>query len=219
MKTRILIVEDDQPILTFLTELLQDNGYIVESTTHGTRAVELIRSNLPDLVILDLTLPDIQGEDILKNIKSSYPDLPIIILTAKASPEDTATGLNIGADDYLGKPFSENELLARIHARLRTNGVTILKFENIILDNSARVVTVDNDPLELTKNEFDLLSYLLSNQGKVVTRENILDRVWGYASDIESRVIDVYVGYLRKKLGVHGKLIHTVRGIGYTIRT
>lgn len=219
MKPHILLVEDDHPLRMFLEEMLTEHDYQVTATSKGSEAMNFIESSPPDLVLLDLQLPDLMGEDILKKVKSSYPELPIIILTAKSSPQDTASGLNLGADDYLGKPFSEEELLARIRARLRIQSSPILTHENIILDNSARTLTISGSQIELTKNEFDLLSYLLSNKGKVITRENILNRVWGYASDVESRVIDVYIGYLRNKLGKNGNIIQTVRGVGYTIRS
>ncbi len=222
MNNSILIVEDDKGIRDYVKELLLDKNYSVRDTGKGTRALEIIERVQPDLVLLDLKLPDIDGETVCKQIKKNYPDIHVIILTAKDSVDDIVEGLDIGADDYVTKPFTAEELLARIRARLRDkgDGETKLKVADLELDKRTLQVTRGGKQISLTPQEFKLLEYLMGNTNKVMTREMILNRIWLMSPDVESRVVDVYIGYLRKKIdkGHEKKLIQSVRGFGYTIK-
>lgn len=218
----ILIVEDDAGLQTYLKELLLDNGYSVQIAADGVAALNSIQKLPPDLVILDLGLPNMTGEAVCAEIRKKYPNLRVVILTAKDSVADIVQGLNLGADDYMTKPFVADELIARIKARLRYQGGTEskLKVADLELDNDTLEVKRGEQVIPLTSKEFKLLQYLMSNKGRILTREMILNRVWLYSPDIETRVIDVYMGYLRKKIDADfpKKLIHSVRGFGYTIK-
>ena len=173
-------------------------------------------------MILDLGLPNMSGEAVCMEVRKKYPDLPVIILTAKDSINDIVNGLNLGADDYMTKPFVADELLARIKARLRAkgNGDSKLVVGDLELDNQSLEVKRSGSDIQLTPQEFKLLQYLMSNKGRILTREMILNRVWLYSPEIETRVVDVYMGYLRKKIDseYEKKLLHSVRGFGYMIK-
>lgn len=222
MLQTVFVLEDDQDLREYLKELLLDNGYAVQDFADGVSILKSIKRTQPDLIILDLGLPDISGETVCTDIKKLYPDIPIVILTARDSVSDVVRGLDIGADDYMTKPFAGEELIARIKARLRQgeNHESKLKAGDLELDNETLEVRRADKVINLTQTEFQLLQYLLSNKGRVLTREMILNRVWAYSSDIESRVVDVYVGYLRKKIdsSYDKKLIQSVRGFGYMIK-
>ncbi len=224
MISTILVVEDDSGLQKYLKELLVDNGYSVQLAGDGVQALNSIQRLEPDLVVLDLGLPNMSGESVCLEIRKKYPDLPVIILTAKDSVADIVQGLNLGADDYMTKPFVADELLARIKARLRTHGNgnsdNKMNVDDLELDNKALEVKRDGKPIQLTPQEFKLLQYLMSNKGRILTREMILNRVWLYSPDIETRVVDVYMGYLRKKIdnGYEKQLLHSVRGFGYMIK-
>lgn len=222
MAKTILVVEDDSGLQKYLKELLSSEGYSVQVAGDGVQALNLIQKLPPDLVILDLALPNMSGESVCMEIRKKYPDLRVIILTAKDGVADIIHGLDLGADDYMTKPFLADELLARIKARLRyKNGnETAMKVGDLELDNRTFEVKRDERLIQLTPQEFKLLQYLMSNQGRILTREMILNRVWLYAPDIETRVVDVYMGYLRKKIdsGFNKKLLHSVRGFGYMIK-
>lgn len=223
MVNSILVVEDDNGLQKYLKELLLDNGYSVQTTSDGIAALNILKKTVPDLVILDLGLPNMSGETVCLEIRKNYPTLPVIILTAKDTISDIVQGLNLGADDYMTKPFVADELLARIKARLRrTNGGNDLKLKvgNLELDSQSLEVKRGDNQIQLTPQEFKLLQYLMSNKGRILTREMILNRVWLYSPDIETRVVDVYMGYLRKKIdsGHKEKLLHSVRGFGYMIK-
>lgn len=222
MTTSILIVEDDPGVQKYLKELFLDNGYSVQTASDGIKALDLLEKSLPDLVVLDLGLPNMSGEAVCAEIRKKYGDLPLIILTAKDSISDVVQGLNLGADDYITKPFIADELLARIKARLRNQGNNQTKLEvgNLELDNKTFEVRREGRPIQLTPQEFKLLQYLMTNKGRILTREMILNRVWMYSPDIETRVVDVYMGYLRKKIDsdTPKKLLHSVRGFGYMIK-
>ena len=222
MTNTILIVEDDTGLQKYLKELFLDNSYSVQSVSDGIAALELLKKIEPDLVVLDLGLPNMSGETVCLEIRKKYPELPVIILTAKDSVADIVQGLNLGADDYMTKPFVADELLARVKARLRSKGGvdTKLKVADLELDNKTLSVTRAGKSLQLTPQEFKLLQYLMNNQGRILTREMILNRVWLYSPDIETRVVDVYMGYLRKKIDGEDpkKLLHSVRGFGYMIK-
>lgn len=222
MGSTILVVEDDHGVQKFLRELLLDNGFSVRTASDGIKAIEEVEKLKPDLVVLDLGLPNMTGEVVCQEIRKQYPDLPVIILTARDATSDVVHGLNIGADDYVTKPFVPEEFLARIKARLRqTDGVDAkLQIDDLELDNKTLEVKRGGENLTLTPREFKLLHYLMINRGRILTRDMILDRVWSYSPDIESRAVDVYMGYLRKKVdsGVKKKLLHSVRGFGYMIK-
>lgn len=222
MLKKILVVEDDSALQKYLKELLLDNQYSIQVASDGIAALNTIAKLPPDLMILDLGLPNMSGESVCQEVRKKYPDLPVIILTAKDSVSDIVQGLNLGADDYITKPFVADELLARIKARLRSNGTTDtkLKIADLELDDKALEVKRDGQAIQLTPQEFKLLEYLMHNKGRILTREMILNRVWLYSQDIETRVVDVYMGYLRKKIDqpYKKKLLQSVRGFGYMIK-
>lgn len=218
----ILVVEDDTDLRSLLNDVLLDNGYSSTPVADGVEAIKAVTKSRPDLVVLDLGLPTMTGDTVCREIKKMYPDLPVIILTAKGTTSDIVHGLNIGADDYMAKPFEIDELLARIHARLRSQSAEGQKFivADLELDTRSFDVTRAGKKIKLTPQEFKLLEYLMHNKGRIVTREMILNRVWLYSFDIDTRVVDVYVGYLRKKIdsGHKKKLLHSVRGFGYIMK-
>jgi len=222
MTNSILVVEDDSGVQKYLKELLLDNGFSVNTAADGIQALNHIQKTEPDLVVLDLGLPNMTGEAVCMEIRKKHPQLPVIILTAKDSITDIIEGLNLGADDYVTKPFVADELLARIKARLRSLGNNESKLEvgDLVLDNKSLEVKRNEQLIQLTPQEFKLLQYLMSNKGRILTREMILNRVWLYSPDIETRVVDVYMGYLRKKIDGDNekKLLHSVRGFGYMIK-
>lgn len=222
MIPHIIVIEDDKEIQHFLKDLLTREGFTVKAATTGVAGMKLVESGQADMVLLDLTLPDIQGESICLEIRKNHPKLPVIMLTAKDSIADKVKGLELGADDYITKPFVAEELLARIRARLRTTTQqdTTLHISDLELDPKTVEVRRAGRDIALTPQEFKLLEYLMTNKGVVLTRDMILNRIWLYSPDVESRVVDVYMGYLRKKIdaGFEKKLLHSVRGFGYTIK-
>lgn len=223
MVSKILVIEDDVGVQKYLKELLLDNGYSPQVSSDGILALSALSKSPPDLVILDLGLPNMSGESVCQEIRKKYPELPVIILTARDSIPDIVQGLNLGADDYITKPFAAEELLARIKARLRQNkeGDDKLRIDDLELNDKTFEVKRHGKIIQLTPQEFKLLEYLMLNRGRVLTREMILNRVWLYSQDIETRVVDVYMGYLRKKIDrpFGKKLLHSVRGFGYMIKS
>lgn len=222
MNYTILVVEDDLGAQKHLGELLLDNGYGVQTVRDGIAALEYFKKSTPDLMVLDLVLPTMRGEEVCQEVRRKYKDVPIIILTAKDTSPDIVKGLNFGADDYISKPFVDDEFLARVKARLRKQGGNdrLLKINDLQLDSRTLEVKRNGKLIQLTPQEFKLLQYLMSNKGRVLTREMILSRIWLYSSDVETRVVDVYMGYLRKKVdtGYPKRLLHSVRGFGYMIK-
>lgn len=222
MTNTVLVVEDDKGLQKYLKELLLDNGYNVHVVGDGIAALEYLKKAEPDIVVLDLGLPNMSGEAVCTEIRKKYADLPVVILTAKDSVSDIVQGLNLGADDYITKPFVADEFLARLNARLRKQGATdaVLKIADLELNNKTLEVSRAGKRIQLTPQEFKLLQYLMNNKGRILTREMILNRIWLYSSEVETRVVDVYMGYLRKKVdqGSSKKLLHSVRGFGYVIR-
>lgn len=222
MVKRILVVEDETDLRDFLQELLVDEGYTVQTAEDGLEALNAVKKSEPDLVILDLGLPKMSGESVVMDLRKKYPRLPIIILTGRDTTPDIIKGLSLGADDYITKPFVADELLARLKARLRVFSHDEEKIEvgDLALDPKSFEVRRGDTVIPLTPQEFKLLHYLMINKGHVLTRDMILNRIWPNSPDVETRVVDVYVGYLRKKIdnGFKQKLIHSVRGFGYTIR-
>lgn len=222
MTNTVLIVEDDPGLQKYLKELLWENAYVVHVAPDGIQALNSLNKLKPDIMLLDLGLPNMTGESVCVEAKKKYPELPIIILTAKDTSSDIVEGLNLGADDYMTKPFVADELLARIKARLRgsEDNTGKLVVSDLELDNKSFEVKRGGNLIHLTPQEFKLLEYLMNNQGRILTREMILNRVWLYSPDIETRVVDVYMGYLRKKIDDNHdiKLLKSVRGFGYMIK-
>jgi two-component system, OmpR family, response regulator ArlR len=225
MNSHILIVEDDKDIQDFLVSFLIQHGHLVKVTDKGTKALTMIDAHNPDLVILDLQLPDIKGELVCKNIKEDYPHLPIIMLTAKNHVYDKVLGFQSGADDYVTKPFEPDELLVRIQARLREkiSKEPIIQIDDLILNNEKVEVTRDGKVIILTPQEFKLLEFMMHNKNVMLSRDKILSKVWSINTDVDTRVVDVYMGYLRKKIDQDNKFehkfIHSIRGFGYMLKT
>jgi two-component system response regulator MprA len=219
---RILVVDDDPEIVSFLKRGLTYEGYTVDTAGDGAEALAKARDAEPDLVILDIMMPGMDGLEVSKRLRQASK-LPILMLTAKGTVADRIKGLDSGADDYLVKPFSFDELLARIRALLRRSQPTegeVLRFMDLSLDPSTREVKRGNDVIQLTAQEFDLLELFLRHPRQVLRRDMIYEKVWGYDFGGESNVIEVYMRYLRSKLEAGGqpRLIHTVRGVGYVLR-
>ncbi len=222
MNERILIIEDDPAILKVLQRGLAYEGYTVDIATDGYAGLARASEHRPDLVILDWMLPGLDGLEVCRRLRAGGR-LPILMLTAKDAIQDRVQGLDAGADDYLVKPFSLEELLARIRALLRraqTERVPVYHFADLTLNTATREVKRGERRLTLTTKEFDLLELFLRHPGQVLTREIIFDHIWGYDFGGESNVLEVYIRYLRQKLesGGEPRLIHTVRGVGYVLR-
>ncbi len=222
MKERILIIEDDEGIVRVLRRALSYEGYTVDTALDGENGLHMARDHHPDLVILDLMLPGMDGIEVCQRLRSGG-STPILMLTAKDAVQDRVQGLDAGADDYMTKPFELDELLARLRALLRRTQLDrapVLSFADLILDTSTRQASRKNRIIPLTAKEYDLLELFLRHPRQVLTREMIFDRVWGYDFGGESNVLDVYIRYLRQKLEIEGemRLIHTVRGVGYVGR-
>ena len=218
--TNILIVEDEQNLARFIELELKHEDYNVDIEYDGRTGLDKALNKSYDLIILDLMLPNINGLEICRQIRQEQ-STPIIIITAKGETYDKVAGLDYGADDYIVKPFDIEELLARIRAILRRQPQkNVIDINGIIIDKDAFKVTVDGTHLELTKTEYDLFYVLADNRNHVMQREQILDHVWGFNSEVETNVVDVYIRYLRNKLKPFNKekSIETVRGVGYVIR-
>jgi DNA-binding response OmpR family regulator len=218
--SRILIVEDEGRLASFLEKGLRSSGFTTTTATDGAAAVTTASDTEFDLMILDLGLPDRDGLDVLRDVRASGTRMPVIILTARGEPTDKVAGLEAGADDYLAKPFHFEELLARVRARLRgdvpADGDKVLRAGEIALDLRTRWASMSGETVELSSREFELLRTFLEHPDQVLSREQLLSHVWGYDYDPGSNVVDVYVGYLRKKLG--SRYFDTVRGVGYRFK-
>jgi two-component system response regulator MprA len=223
MKERILVVDDDEAITAALRRALSFEGYTVRVAHDGESGLREVRDSSPDLVILDILMPGIDGFEFCRRVRGS-DDTPILMLTARDEVADRVRGLDAGADDYLVKPFAADELLARIRALLRRREPrepgAMLRFADLSIDTRTRQVFRGTRELQMSVKEFDLLVYLMRHSRQVLTREQLLEAVWGYQFDGESNVLDVYVGYVRQKLEAEGepRLVHTVRGVGYVLR-
>jgi two-component system, OmpR family, response regulator len=222
---RVLVVDDEDSITQLVSTVLRYEGFAVQTAADGTAAVKAARTFRPDLVVLDVMLPDLDGFEVYRRIEGSSARLPVLFLTARDSTEDRVHGLTLGADDYMGKPFSLEELVARVRAVLRrTRGgaepSAIVRYGDLELDEDAREVRRGDRIVDLTPTEYNLLHYLLTNAGRVVSKAQILDHVWRYDFGGDSSVVETYISYLRKKIdrGDQVALIQTVRGFGYTIR-
>ncbi len=221
---RILIVEDEEAIARFVELELRHEGYEVGKAADGRTGLELAQSGRFDLVLLDIMLPELSGMEVIRRLRRES-DLPVIMLTARDTVMDKVSGLDMGADDYITKPFAIEELLARIRTALRKRPKTekqgqTLSIGPVVMDVARHQVTCKGQPVELTGREFDVLKLMLENQQIVLSRETFLTRVWGYDYMGETNVVDVYIRYLRSKLDdAYGiDLIHTVRGVGYVLR-
>lgn len=218
--SQILIIEDETRIASFVEKGLRANGYSTTVSHNGDEALGLVRSRKFNLLILDLGLPGTDGLDVLRELRRFDTDTPVVILTARDSITDTVIGLETGADDYLAKPFRFEELLARIRARLRNTRApepTVLRAGSATLDLHTRRAHVADTTVDLTAREFALAEMFFRHPGQVLSREQLLSQVWGYDFDPESNVVDVYVGYLRKKLG--RQRLTAVRGMGYRLES
>ncbi len=222
---RLLLVEDESRVASFIARGLEDAGYATDVVGGGSSALALFRAGTQwDLILLDVGLPDIDGFEVLTEIRKTDQSTPIIMLTARGDVSSRVKGLDLGADDYLPKPFDFDELLARVRAQLRHDRQqygSVLQAGGLTLDLKARRAARGERSFDLTSREFALLEFLLRHQGQVLTRSQILNGVWGYEFDPQSNVVDVYVGYLRAKLDEPGEesLIETVRGGGYRMRS
>jgi len=220
--TTVLLAEDDPAIAEPLSRALEREGYSVEVQGDGMGALERVRVGHVDLLVLDLGLPRMDGLEVCRRLRPDFPDLPVLMLTARTDEVDFVVGLDAGADDYVVKPFALEELLARLRALLRRagEGDEALRFSDLALDPATREVFRGDRSLELTRTEFSLLELFLRNPRQVLTRSLIFERVWGYDFGPASNSLDVYIGYLRRKTeaGGEARLIHTVRGVGYALR-
>lgn len=217
---KILVVEDNKKLLKSISDEISKH-FQCETCDDGEEALFLIKQGIYDLIVLDLMLPNLNGLDILKRMRESYMDTPVIILTAKESLDDKVGAFSIGANDYLTKPFYMEELIARIYAILRTNGKLTdknsLDFKDLHLDLSKRRVFINNEEIILQNKQFSLLEYFLLNKGAILLKEQIYDRIWGMESDVTIEIVEVYISNLRKKLVKYGydKYIKTKRKVGY----
>lgn len=221
MKERILIVEDEEKLARFVELELSYEGYEIQKATDGRTGLELAESGNFDLILLDVMLPGLNGLEVLRRLRRSTL-VPVILLTARDAVVDKVTGLDGGADDYVTKPFAIEELLARIRVTLRKNRPesAATKIGRLSLDAQKYIARMDDTELSLTKREFDLLQLLMENKGIVLTRDVLLQRVWGYDYQGETNTVDVYIRFLRQKIDetFNVKYIHTVRGVGYVLR-
>jgi len=220
---RILVVEDEKKVASFIKKGLQEEHYAVDIAYDGEEGLALVQINEYDLILLDIMLPKLDGMEVLRRIRGNGFGVPILILTAKDSVEDIVTGLDTGSDDYLTKPFSFAELVARVRALLRRKAkekTDILTIGDLRLSTSTHRVKRGTREIELTPKEYALLEYFMRNPNRILTRALITEHVWDYHFDPETNVIDVYVNYLRKKIdqGFEKKLIHTIRGSGYMMK-
>ena len=222
--SQVLVAEDDRSVRESLEMALQVEGYNVEAVTNGAEALESVAADEPDVIVLDIMMPVLDGLTVCRRLRAGGCRTPILMLTARHEVSDRVSGLDAGADDYLAKPFSLDELLARLRALLRRTSLSetdeLLRVADLVLDPQRRTAQRRDTPLDLTKTEFDLLELLMLNAGIVLSRDTIYDRIWGFDFETGSRSLDVYVGYLRRKTEAEGepRLLHTVRGVGYVVR-
>jgi DNA-binding response OmpR family regulator len=220
---RILVIEDESKVAHFIMKGLQQSGFEIDVAYDGEQGLEKVQESQCDLILLDLMLPKMSGWELIPKIREYNPTVPIIALTAKTAVEDRVHGLNLGCDDYLTKPFSFAELLARIQVQLRRGDSTAileLRAADLVLNPLKRKVTRGGKNIELSNKEYLLLDYLMRNRGQIVTRHMIVENVWDASFDNVTNVVDVYINYLRNKIDrdFEPRLIHTIRGVGYSIR-
>jgi len=224
-EVRVLVVDDESYLADLVAAALKYEGWQTRTATSGMAALREARSFRPDLVVLDVMLPDLDGFEVLRRLRAEGIDTPVVFLTARDSTEDRVAGLTIGGDDYVTKPFSLEELVARLRALLRRMGLTKvhqdseLRVLDLTLDEESREVRRGGQLIELTPTEFELLRYLMRNPRRVLSKAQILDRVWHYDFGGQSNIVELYVGYLRKKIDRgRAPLLHTVRGVGYVLK-
>ena len=221
---KLLLVDDEENLRSMLTAALRHHGFEVVAVADGREALAAVPTAQPDLVVLDVMLPDVDGFEVCRRLRADGDHTPVLFLTARDGTEDKVRGLTLGGDDYLVKPFSLEELVARTQALLRRAGLarpddSVLRCADLHMDDGAHRVQRAGLDVALSPTEYNLLRYLLINQGRVVSKAQILDHVWHYDFDGEGGVVETYIGYLRRKVDdVEPKLIHTIRGVGYTLR-
>jgi two-component system OmpR family response regulator len=221
---RLLIVDDEENLRSMLAAALRHHGFEVATVANGRDALAAIADNAPDLVVLDVMLPDLDGFEVCRRLRADGDRTPVLFLTARDATEDLVRGLTLGGDDYVQKPFSLEELVARASAVLRRTGHarddrTVLTCGDLTMDDDAHQVTRDGVEVSLSPTEYNLLRYLLLNQGRVLSKAQILDHVWQYDFGGDGGVVETYIGYLRRKLDTdEPRLITTIRGVGYTLR-
>ena len=222
---RVLVVDDEQMLADLLASALRYEGWEVTTAATGTDAVHAARAVKPDAIVLDMMLPDFDGLEVMRRIRTEQPDVPVIFLTAKDGVADRITGLTAGGDDYVTKPFSLEEVIARLRGLLRRSGATTVQPDtqlvvgDLILDEDSHEVTRAGENINLTATEFELLRYLMRNPKRVLSKAQILDRVWNYDFGGQANVVELYISYLRKKIDAgRSPMIHTMRGAGYVLR-
>jgi two-component system OmpR family response regulator len=224
---RVLVVDDEPDLLDVVSRMLRSEGWAVATAATGGEALARAREFRPDAVVLDVMLPDQDGLRVLEGLRALLPDVCVLFLTARDAVEDRIAGLTAGGDDYVTKPFSLEEVLARLNALVRRAGIArrterpgLLKVDGLELDEDTREVFRDGDPVELTPTEFELLCFLMRNPRRVLSKAQILDHVWRYDFGGQAHVVELYISYLRKKIDAgRSPMIHTVRGVGYTLRS
>jgi two-component system OmpR family response regulator len=219
----LLVVDDEDNLRSMLAAALRHNGFEVSTADNGRAALDAIARDRPDLVLLDVMMPDIDGFEVCRRLRAEGDHTPVLFLTARDATEDRVRGLTLGGDDYLQKPFSLDELVARAEAVLRRTGdrsaSTVYELADLRMDDDAHRVTRAGEEVSLSPTEYNLLRYLLINAGRVLSKAQILDHVWKYDFGGDGGVVETYIGYLRRKVdAVEPKLIHTIRGVGYTLR-
>jgi two-component system OmpR family response regulator len=221
---RILVVDDDENLRSMLSAALRHHGFVVDAANDGVQGLAALKDSRPDLVVLDVMMPGIDGFEVCRRMRADGDDTPMLFLTARDASRDKVHGLRLGADDYLEKPFSLDELVARIRAILRRSGAgspdgSLLECGDLSLDDDAHIVSKAGRHVHLSPTEYNLLRYLLLNQGRVVSKPQILQNVWGYGFETDGGVVETYIGYLRRKVDTtQPRLLHTIRGVGYTLR-
>jgi two-component system OmpR family response regulator len=224
MASHLLIVDDEENLRSMLSAALQHHGYAVTTAADGRTALEVVATERPDAILLDVMMPDLDGFEVCRRLRTAGDRTPVLFLTARDATEDKVRGLTTGGDDYLPKPFSLDELVARVEAVLRrANGrgsdSAVLECADLTLDDEAHRVRRAGNDVALSPTEYQLLRYLLINQGRVLSKAQILDHVWNYDFGGDGGVVETYIGYLRRKVDtVEPKLIHTIRGVGYALR-
>ena len=216
---RLLLIEDNQSLAAGLAQALREKGFAVNHVTRGDHGLHAIQTDAPDLVILDLGLPDMDGLDVLRRLRAGNRRLPVLVLTARDTINEKVAGLDLGADDYLAKPFDMDELEARLRAmgrRLGSATTSVLTLGNLSLDIAPRALSVDGRPVELSRREYALLKALMEQPGRVLTRDTLEGKLYAWGEEVASNALEVHIHHLRRKLG--GDCIRTVRGVGYSLR-
>ncbi len=224
IKRRILVVDDEDNLRTMLVAALKFEGYDVTAAPNGREGLRSVKESKPDLIVLDVMMPELDGFGMLRRLRETGDRTPVVFLTAKDTSADAVEGLGLGADDYLAKPFSLEELVARVEAVMRRvdsspTASAVMTLADLTIDDVAHRVTRGSEEIHLSPTEYKLVAFLLSNKGRVMSRGQLLTNVWGYSPDDDPSVVETYIGYVRKKVDyIEPKLIQTVRGVGYTMR-